>query len=108
TSASYTFTASGNRTLVANFALVTYSIATSSAPTAGGSTSGGGTVNCGASVTVTATPAACYTFVNWTEGATVVSSSASYTHTAGGNRTLVANFALAPYSIATSSAPNSS
>src|SRR5207244_777523 len=103
--ASYTFTASATRTLVANFASATYLIATSSSPAAGGSTSGGGAKNCGASVTVTAAPAACYTFVNWTEGGTVVSSVASYTFTANADRTLVANFALATYSIATSSSP---
>ncbi len=106
TSASYTFTASASRTLVANFALTTYSIATSSSPSGGGSTSGGGTKNCGSSVTVTATPASCYSFVNWTEGATVVSTSASYTFTASASRTLVANFALTTYSIATSSSPS--
>ena len=106
TSASYTFTADGNRALVANFALTTYSITTSSSPSGGGSTSGGGTKNCGSSVTVTATPASCYTFVNWTEGATVASTSASYTFTANANRTLVANFALTTYSITTSSSPS--
>src|SRR6185436_19649112 len=103
--ASYTFTASANRTLVANFSTVTYSIATSSSPAAGGSTTGGGTVSSGSSVTVTATPAACYTFLNWTEGGTVVSSAASYTFTANANRTLVANFTAATYSIVTSSSP---
>jgi len=105
TSASYTFTASGNRTLVANFAPITYTISTSSSPSAGGSTSGGGTVNCGQSVTVTATPAACYNFLNWTEGGTVVSTSASYTFSASGNRSLVANFALITYTLSTSSSP---
>ncbi|MEI7675593.1 MAG: starch-binding protein, partial [Bacteroidales bacterium] len=42
--------------------------------------------------TVVATPNSGYTFVNWTENGTQVSTSASYTFTVGGNRTLVANF----------------
>src|SRR6185503_6291866 len=104
-SASYTFTASGNRTLVANFALTTYAITTFSSPAAGGSTSGGGTKDCGSSVTVTAAPAAGYSFVSWTEGGTVVSSAASYTFTASANRILTANFAAVTYTIATSSLP---
>jgi len=44
---------------------------------------------------VMATPNAGYALLNWTEGASVVSSSASYNFTASGNRTLVANFVLA-------------
>jgi uncharacterized repeat protein (TIGR02543 family) len=70
----------------------TYSISLSANPAAGGSTSGGGTYSSGASVTVNATPAIGYTFVNWTEDATVVSTNASYTFTVSANRTLVANF----------------
>ncbi|MGD1019973.1 MAG: hypothetical protein ABSA12_11725 [Verrucomicrobiia bacterium] len=105
TSASYTFTASSNETLTANFTPTTYMIGTGSSPTGGGSTSGGGTVSCGSNVTVTATANACYQFVNWTEGGTVVSTSASYTFTAGANRTLVANFSQVTYTVGTSSSP---
>src|SRR5205085_2574583 len=85
--ASYSFTATGNRTLVANFSAVvpTYTITTSASPTTGGSTAGPtAPVTSGTSVTVTATPASCYGFVNWTEGSTVVSTSAAYTFTASG------------------------
>ena len=99
TSASYTFTITGNRTLVANFTQITYTISTSSNPTAGGTTSGGGTFNSGASVTVTATPATGYQFVNWTESGSQVSTSASYTFTVTGNRTLVANFTQITYTV---------
>jgi hypothetical protein len=102
-SPSYTFAASANRTLVANFTQINYTISTSSSPAAGGSTSGGGTKTCGASVTVTATANSGYSFVNWTEGATVVSASASYSFTASANRTLVANFGCT-YSISPTSA----
>jgi len=91
-SAVYPFTVNADRSLVANFAGITYTIVTSASPLAGGTTSGGGTVNSGDSVTVVATANAGYNFVNWTEGGAVASSSASYIFTAGANRDLVANF----------------
>ena len=103
--ASYTFTVSANRTLVANFSLITYTVSVSASPGAGGSVGGGGTYNSGASATVTATPNAGYTFVNWTEGGTQVSATASYTFTVSANRTLIANFSLVTYTINTSSNP---
>jgi len=90
--ASYSFTATADRTLVANFTSITYTINTSALPVAGGSTSGGGTFNSGDSVTVVATANAGYNFVNWTEGGGVVSTLASYSFTATADRTLVANF----------------
>ena len=48
----------------------------------------------GTSVTLVATPLAGYQFVNWTEGGNEVSNSATYTFTASGNSTLVANFSV--------------
>jgi uncharacterized repeat protein (TIGR02543 family) len=104
-SASYTFTVNANRTLVANFSLISYTVTTSSSPTAGGTTSGGGTYNYGASVTVSATPNTGYAFVNWTEGGAAVSTSASYTFTVNASRTLLANFSLVNYTVSTSSSP---
>ncbi len=92
-SAVYPFTVSANRSLVANFVPITYTIGTGASPITGGTTSGGGTVNSGDSVTVIATASAGYNFVNWSEGGVEVSASASYTFTASANRTLVANFA---------------
>jgi hypothetical protein len=80
---------------VIGYTPVTYMINTSASPLAGGSTSGGGRIVSGLSVTVTASPAANYSFVNWTENGVEVSTSASYTFTASVNRTLVANFVLA-------------
>ena len=101
--ASYTFIVTSNRTLIANF-IQTFTIATSSSPASGGSTAGGGTYDSGASATVTATPAAGYRFLNWTEGASIVSTNASYNFTVSANRTLVANF-IQTYTISTSSSP---
>jgi len=97
-SISYQFTISGNRTLVANFTTVVpiqYTVTLLAIPAAGGNTSGGGAFNSGSSVTVTATPNTGYTFTNWTENGTAVSTNANYTFTISGNRTLVANFATA-------------
>jgi len=111
-SISYQFTLSGNRTLVANFTAVAptqYSVTLSSIPSAGGTTSGGGAFNSGSSVTVTATSNAGYTFTNWTENGTVVTSSISYQFTISAHRTLVANFtAVAPtqYTVTLSSIPS--
>ena len=88
-----TVSANSDRSLVANFSSVSNTISTSSSPPGGGATSGGGTVACGSTVTVTATPTNGYTFVNWTDSGTGVSTLASYTFTAAGNCSLVANFA---------------
>jgi hypothetical protein len=73
TSAQYTFTATADRNLVANFALNTHIISVSAAPADGGTVSGAGTVDHGANVTVTATPHTGYHFTNWTEGGEIVS-----------------------------------
>ena len=105
TQANYTFTVTGNRSLVAHFSPVTYTVTTSSNPTNGGTTSGGGTFNSGASCTVTATPASGYAFVKWTENGTQVSTQANYTFTVTGNRSLVAHFSPVTYTVTTSSNP---
>ena len=92
--AAYTFTVTSDRYLVANFEenIVYYTVTLSANPADGGSVNGAGTYEEGTSVTVTATPAEGYSFVNWTEDGTAVSADAAYTFTISGNRTLVANF----------------
>jgi uncharacterized repeat protein (TIGR02543 family) len=95
TNASYTFSLSANRSLVANFTQNTVSnfvVSTSSTPIAGGNTTGGGTYASGTSITVTATANSGYTFTKWTENGTQVSTNASYTFSLSANRNLVANF----------------
>ena len=96
TNANYTFTVSGNRTLVAQFQAQGYTISVSANPANGGTVSGGGSYNYGQSCTVTATAATGYTFLRWTENGNQVSTNASYTFTVSGNRTLVAHFAAQP------------
>jgi CUB domain/Divergent InlB B-repeat domain/Secretion system C-terminal sorting domain/Fibronectin type III domain len=71
-------------------------IQASVSPANSGNLSGVGIFQAGASVTLTATPSIGYTFSNWTENATIVSTNAVYTFTATANRTLVANFVTAP------------
>jgi uncharacterized repeat protein (TIGR02543 family) len=94
TNVNYQFTLVGNRTLVANFTAGTsYVVSLSSNPLAGGTTTGSGTFNSNSLVAVVATPNLGYTFTNWTESGTEVSTNASYQFTLIGNRTLVANFA---------------
>ncbi len=82
-----------------------FTITTTSVPSAGGSTSGGGCADAGASVTVSASPSPCYSFVNWTMNGTVASTSPNYTFTAVGAQTLAANFAPVTCTITTSNSP---
>ena len=103
--ATYSFEVTGERTLVANFSLNNYSIAATANPTAGGNVTGAGNYDHFATATLTATANTGYTFTNWTEGQTVVSSDATYSFEVTGERTLVANFSLNNYSIAATANP---
>lgn len=90
----YSFNVTGDRSLVAHFSLAGgVSITASGAPLAGGTVSGSGSYLTGSSVTLTATAAAGYGFLNWTENGTPVSNNSSYVFTAATPRTLVAQFA---------------
>jgi uncharacterized repeat protein (TIGR03803 family) len=107
TSSCYTFAATSNETLVANFVpAASYTITTSSSPSAGGSTSGGGTVGCHSNTMVCATANPCYRFTYWTDPySNVVSALACYTFTPNGNINLTANFVPLNDVITTSSSP---
>ncbi|GAB6119241.1 hypothetical protein JCM30204_03890 [Dysgonomonas termitidis] len=96
TNAGYTFTVSAVRNLVANFKLKSYTVSVSANPSAYGMVSGGGNYNHGASRTVMATAKTGYSFANWTENGSVVSTNASYTFTVSAARNLVANFTDTP------------
>ena len=85
-----------------------YSITITSSPIGGGIVTGGGTYQQGQSCTVSATATSGYTFTNWTENGSVVSTNANYTFTVNSNRTLVANFSVQAsntYTISVSSNP---
>ncbi len=101
TISNYTFTISGNRTLVANFALSTYTLIV---------TSNNGTVtknpnqtnyNYGSSVILTATPSIGYTFTGWNGDAT--GSTNPLTITMNGNKSITANFAINTYTLTVTS-----
>ena len=108
TNANYTFTVTGNRSLVAHFQQQQqqYTISVSANPNNGGNVSGGGTYNQGASCTVHATANSGYTFTNWTENGTQVSTNANYTFMVTGNRNLVANFSQSIYTITATAGAN--
>jgi len=108
TNSSYQFTITANRTLVANFAVIPaaqFAVILSASPVIGGTTTGAGAYTAGTSATITATPGAGYTFTNWTEGANVISTSASYVFVVNANRTLVAHFAINTYTLTVTSNP---
>lgn len=67
-------------------------ISVSASPADGGTVTGGGQKTLGSSVTVVATPAEDYEFDGWYNGATLVSSEASYTFAASVPIALVAKF----------------
>ncbi len=79
-------------------------------PSTGGTATGGGTFAQGSVVTVNATPASGYIFLNWTEtdNGPVISNSPSYQYTMAGNRNLIANFQAVPagnFAVVLSSSP---
>lgn len=92
-SANYSFTVTADRTLVAHF-VPAYAVTTSANPTFGGATSGDGVFNSGTSVTVHATANPHFTFLNWSEFGTPVSTSPNYAFSIGADRALTANFSL--------------
>ena len=105
TNASYSFTATANKTLVANFELINYTISATANPTNGGTIEGAGDYNYGQNVTLSATANTGYTFVNWTEDGAEVSTNATYSFTVTDNRTLVANFQINTYTISATANP---
>ncbi len=92
TSPSYTFTVTGNLALVAHFLINSYVVGAAASPAGTGTIGGAGTYAYGASVTLTATPAAGYVFGSWSEDGNAVSRNSTYVFTAARNRQLTANF----------------
>jgi xanthomonalisin len=94
TSTPYTFTASANRNLVANFVRNTnvFTITLSVSPPNTGDVTGAGTFSAGSRQVVYAAPQKKYVFASWTENGVVVSTSAAYAFTLDQDRNLVAQF----------------
>jgi uncharacterized repeat protein (TIGR02543 family) len=99
-------TMDANKTVTANFEAITYTLTTAAAPTAGGSVSrsiNAASYNSGTVVTLTATPAAGYSFTGWSGSATGTASSVAVTMDA--NKTVTANFEAITYTLTTAAAP---
>ena len=99
TNASYSFTVTGNRTLVAHFTALTYTITATADPTTGGTVTGGGTFNYGQSCTLVATPATGHDFINWTKNGQQVSTNTTYTFTVTESATYVAHFQIQTFTV---------
>lgn len=94
TDAEYSFIASADRSLTANFSLNIYLIAVAANPMEGGMVEGGGAFHYGGEVVMTAVPNTGYVFVNWMENGEVVSYDATYSFIVTNSRDLVVNFEL--------------
>ena len=104
--ATYTFTMSNARTFVANFKPKTFNVTISASPSEGGSVEKSGSYEYDTQVTVKATPANGYRFLNWSENGNTVSTNPSYSFTIQKDRSLVAIFEkIVYYNIGVSSAP---
>ncbi len=101
----YSFTVTGERTLVANFSLNSYEITATASPTEGGIITGAGIYNHFETCTLTATANAGYAFVHWTENGNVVSTSTSFSFTITEDRTLEAVFSIYSYEITATANP---
>ena len=100
--ATYSFTVTGDRDLVANFSetLPTYyTINVTANPSDGGTVTGADSYVEGSNATLTATANEGYTFTNWTKNGSVVSTNANYSFTVTEAATYVANFTLNTYTI---------
>ncbi len=95
----------GRATVVKRYFIDTFFIAASSNTDTGGSVSGTGVFSGGEIVTLIATPANGYHFVNWTENGTVVSDQELYQFEVEVDRELIANFQLNSYEITTTANP---
>ena len=106
TELSFSYEVTETASYVANFQINSYEITATASPSIGGMVTGSGTYNYGTSVTLTATAAAGYTFVNWTKDGSVVSNSPNYTVTVIEDAAYVANFEIASYEITVTANPN--
>lgn len=92
------YTIVGDSTLYAQWTINDYVVGVSANPAIGGMVSGGGGYGFGDEVTVTATPATGFGFINWTEAGEEVAALASYVFSMPANdRSLIANFSRNTY-----------
>jgi len=94
-----------NREFIAHFELDYYDVTVSANAMGGGTATGSGNFYCGETVTVTATPDSCFSFSNWTENDTVVSTDAVYVFEITKDHSLVAHFEMKRLNIHLSANP---
>ncbi len=95
TDVDFSFTVTGSRDLVANYA-PGHRIDLVADPKTAGDVSGAGVFQTGISVTVSAGPRAGYVFIEWTESGNSVSTDATYTFPSAAPRNLTARFTALP------------
>ena len=95
TSDTITITVISDTTLVAEFAVLTWEVKSSANNSSYGTVEGSGTFDNGSKVTISATPAAGYKFVKWSNGLT----SDTITITVISDTTLVAEFAVLTWEV---------
>jgi xyloglucan-specific exo-beta-1,4-glucanase len=104
---STTVTMNGDKNVTANFQLQSsttkYTLATTASPSDGGSVVGAGTYDAGSEATLTATPAAGYTFTGWSGD--VTGTAPSVTVTMSSNKTVTANFSITTFTLSATVVP---
>ncbi len=81
---------------------IQFDIQASASPVAGGTVSGSGAYYYGETANMIATASPSYSFINWTEGGSQVSTNSNFSFSVSENRTLVANFNLQTFITVTS------
>jgi cyanophycinase-like exopeptidase len=80
-----------------DFGFTYYNLTIQASPSGGGTPTGGGNYTNGTKVMLKANPVFGYNFVNWTDGAIVISTQANFEYTMpAANKTIVANYSLVP------------
>lgn len=109
TNPNYSFTVTGNRSLVAVFDVATtnYTVTASASPTGSGFVEGQGTYSQGSTCTLTATPNTGYEFVKWEVNGTTASYNPTYSFTVWNNTVCIAFFqqAASNYTITATANP---
>ena len=105
TSTSFSIVVTENASYVAHFSANTFEITATADPAEYGTVTGAGSFGYGATARLKAIPNTGYSFVNWTRGGEVVSTSASYNFTVTESVDLVAHFAISTYNITASASP---
>ena len=105
TDATYVFTVTGPRTLVANFEQNIYTITATANPSTGGTVTGAGDFTHGEICTLTATPNEGFYFVEWTKGSDVISTDMAISFEVTETATYRAHFERYIYSITAEANP---